>query len=33
MMNFNTRVEENRADEFGKLAVQAIRDAGTKLKN
>ena len=29
---FQYEVEENRADEFGKLAVQAIRDAGTKLK-
>ena len=29
---FQYEVEENRADEFGKIAVQAIIDAGIKLK-
>ena len=29
---FQYEVEEGRAEEFGRLAVQAIKDAGTKLK-
>jgi DNA polymerase I-like protein with 3'-5' exonuclease and polymerase domains len=29
---FQYEVEEGRADEFGRLAVQAIKDAGRKLK-
>jgi len=31
MMNFNTRLKRSRAEEFGRLAVQSIIDAGKQL--